>query len=61
MKRICSGSRASRALLLSLAIGALLVVVSAAVLITVKVLVRLPGRARGADNAFIGASVGPGG
>ena len=37
----------------SLAISALLVVVSAAVLITVKVLVRLPGRARGADAAFM--------
>ena len=41
----------------SLAISALLVVVSAAVLITVKILVRLPGRSRGADEAFIAAAV----
>jgi molybdate transport system permease protein len=45
----------------ALAIGALLVVVSAAVLITVKLLVRLPGRARGGDGAFIAAAVRPGG
>jgi molybdate transport system permease protein len=45
----------------ALAIGALLVVVSAAVLITVKLLVRLPGRARGGDAAFIAAAVRPGG
>ena len=37
----------------ALAIGALLVIVSAAVLITVKLLSRLPGRARGADGAFM--------
>jgi molybdate transport system permease protein len=37
----------------ALAIGALLVVVSAAVLIAVKLLVRLPGRARSGDGAFI--------
>jgi molybdate transport system permease protein len=45
----------------ALAISALLVVVSAAVLITVKLMVRLAGRASGADGAFIAASVGPGG
>ncbi len=45
----------------ALAIGALLVVVSAAVLITVKLLVRLPGRARGGDAAFIAAAVRPAG
>ena len=39
----------------ALAIGALLVVISAAVLIVVKLLVRLPGRARSADAAFIAA------
>jgi molybdate transport system permease protein len=44
----------------ALAIGALLVVVSAAVLITVKLFLRLPGRARGADDAFITAAVSPG-
>jgi molybdate transport system permease protein len=38
---------------LSLAISALLVVVSAAVLITVKVLIRLSANARSADGAFI--------
>src|SRR4051794_16118157 len=36
----------------SLAISALLVVVSAAVLITVKVLIRLPGRSSATDTAF---------
>jgi molybdate transport system permease protein len=41
---------------LSLAISALLVVVSAAVLITVKLVSRLPGRARGAD-VFMGSAV----
>jgi molybdate transport system permease protein len=45
----------------ALAIGALLVVVSAAVLITVKLIVRLPGRARSADGGFIAAAVRPGG
>jgi molybdate transport system permease protein len=40
----------------SLAIGALLVVISAAVLIVVKLLVRLPGRSRSADAAFIAAA-----
>jgi molybdate transport system permease protein len=44
----------------SLAIGALLVIVSAAVLILVKLLARLPGRPRGGDGAFI-AGVRPGG
>jgi molybdate transport system permease protein len=44
----------------ALAIGGLLVVVSAAVLITVKLLLRLPGRARSADGAFIAAAVRPG-
>jgi molybdate transport system permease protein len=44
----------------ALAIGALLVVISAAVLITVKVLVRLPGRARDADAAFIAGAVSHG-
>jgi molybdate transport system permease protein len=45
----------------SLAIGALLVVISAAVLIVVKLLVRLPGRSRGADAAFIAAAASHGG
>ncbi len=45
----------------ALAIGALLVVVSAAVLVTVKLIVRLPGRARGGDAGFIAAAVRPGG
>jgi molybdate transport system permease protein len=45
----------------SLAIGALLVIVSAAVLILVKLLARLPGRARGGDAAFIASAVRPGG
>jgi len=40
----------------ALAIGALLVIVSAAVLIAVKLLARLPGRARG-DGAFIFSGV----
>jgi molybdate transport system permease protein len=44
----------------ALAIGALLVVVSAAVLITVKLILRLPGRGRSADGAFIAAAVRPG-
>ena len=42
---------------LSLAISALLVVVSAAVLITAKVLARLSARARGADGAFIASAI----
>jgi molybdate transport system permease protein len=41
----------------ALAIGALLVVISAAVLIVVKLLVRLPGRTREADAAFIAGAV----
>ena len=41
----------------ALAIGALLVIVSAAVLIAVKLLSRLPGRARSADGAFIFSAV----
>jgi molybdate transport system permease protein len=46
----------------SLAIGALLVSVSAAVLILVKLLAHLPGRARGGDGgAFIVGAVRPGG
>jgi molybdate transport system permease protein len=44
----------------ALAIGALLVVISAAVLIVVKLLVRLPGRARDADGALIAAAVSHG-
>jgi molybdate transport system permease protein len=44
----------------ALAIGALLVVISAAVLIVVKLLVRLPGRARDAEGAFIAAAVSHG-
>jgi molybdate transport system permease protein len=40
----------------ALAIGALLVVISAAVLIAVKLLLRLPGRARGGDPAFLAAA-----
>ena len=44
----------------ALAIGALLVVISAAVLIVVKLLVRLPGRPRDADGAFIAAAVSHG-
>ena len=44
----------------ALAIGALLVVISAAVLIVVKLLVRLPGRARDADGAFLAAAVSHG-
>jgi molybdate transport system permease protein len=44
----------------ALAIGALLVVISAAVLIVVKLLVRLPGRAREANGAFIAAAVSHG-
>jgi molybdate transport system permease protein len=43
----------------SLAIGALLVSVSAAVLILVKLLAHLPGRARGGDGAFMVGAVGP--
>jgi molybdate transport system permease protein len=42
---------------LSLAISALLVVVSAAVLITVKVLIRLSARTRGTDGAFVAAAI----
>ena len=42
---------------LALAISALLVVVSAAVLITVKLVSRLPGRARGADAVFMASAV----
>ena len=45
---------------LSLAISSLLVVVSAAVLITVKLVSRLPGRTRGAD-VFMGSAVQSGG
>jgi molybdate transport system permease protein len=45
----------------ALAIGALLVVISAAVLVAVKLLVRLPGRARGGDAAFLAAAARPGG
>ncbi|HET6174179.1 MAG TPA: ABC transporter permease [Gaiellales bacterium] len=45
----------------ALAIGALLVIVSAAVLILVKLLVRLPGRARGGDGGFIVGALRPGG
>jgi molybdate transport system permease protein len=41
----------------ALAIGALLVVISAAVLIVVKLLVRLPGRARDNEAAFIAGAV----
>ena len=44
----------------ALAIGALLVVISAAVLIVVKLLVRLPGRARDADGAFIATALSRG-
>ena len=44
----------------ALAIGALLVVISAAVLIVVKLLVRLPGRARDADGAFTAAALSHG-
>jgi molybdate transport system permease protein len=44
----------------ALAIGALLVVISGAVLIGVKLLFRLPGRARTADGAFIAAAVSHG-
>jgi molybdate transport system permease protein len=44
----------------SLAIGALLIVISAAVLVTVKLLAGLPGRARSADTAFLGGAVRPG-
>jgi molybdate transport system permease protein len=45
----------------SLAIGALLVVISAAVLIVVKLLVRLPGRSRDTDAPFIAAVASHGG
>ena len=45
----------------ALAIGALLVIVSAAVLIAVKLLSRLPGRARSGDGAFIFSAVRRGG
>jgi molybdate transport system permease protein len=45
----------------ALAIGALLVIVSAAVLIAVKLLSRLPGRARSADGTFIVSAVRRGG
>jgi molybdate transport system permease protein len=41
---------------LALAISSLLVVVSAAVLITVKLVSRLPGRARGADAVFFASA-----
>ena len=44
---------------LALAISALLVVVSAAVLITVKLVSRLPGRTRGADTVFLASAVAP--
>jgi molybdate transport system permease protein len=44
----------------ALAIGALLVIVSAAVLILVKLLARLSGRARGGEGAFILGAVRPG-
>jgi molybdate transport system permease protein len=44
----------------ALAIGALLVVISAAVLIVVKLLVRLPGRSREADAAFIASAASHG-
>jgi molybdate transport system permease protein len=44
----------------ALAIGALLVVVSAAVLITVKLIVRLPARAGDAERAIAIALVRPG-
>jgi molybdate transport system permease protein len=44
----------------ALAIGALLVIISAAVLITVKGLARLPGRARSGDPAFLASAVRPG-
>jgi molybdate transport system permease protein len=46
---------------LSLAISALLVLVSAAVLLTVKLVSRLPGRTRGADTVFMASAVKPGG
>ena len=46
---------------LALAISALLVVVSAAVLITVKLVSRLPGRASSADTVFMASAVKPGG
>jgi molybdate transport system permease protein len=46
---------------LSLAISALLVVVSGAVLITVKLVSRLPGRTRGADAVFLASAARPGG
>jgi molybdate transport system permease protein len=46
---------------LSLAISALLVVVSAGVLITVKLVSRLPGRARDADAVFMASAAKPGG
>ena len=45
----------------ALAIGALLVIVSAAVLIAAKLLSRLPGRARSADGTFIFSPVRRGG
>ena len=45
----------------SLAVSALLVVVSAAVLITVKLLIRLSARTRTSDGALIAAGVRPGG
>jgi molybdate transport system permease protein len=45
----------------ALAIGALLVIVSAAVLIAVKLLARVPGRARSADGTFIFSAVRRGG
>jgi molybdate transport system permease protein len=44
----------------ALAIGALLVIISAAVLILVKGLARLPGRARSGDPAFLASAVRPG-
>jgi molybdate transport system permease protein len=44
----------------ALAIGALLIVISAAVLVTVKLLAGLPGRARTADAAFLAGAVRPG-
>jgi molybdate transport system permease protein len=44
----------------ALAIGALLVIISAAVLLTVKGFARLPGRSRDGDPAFLASAVRPG-
>jgi molybdate transport system permease protein len=41
----------------ALAVGALLIVISAAVLVTVKLLAGLPGRARDADSTFLAGPV----